>query len=543
MRNIAAAARAVTARGLAPIAARLHRPAVSQLAVGAGAVAALVAGLLVGLPAKPVAGQTVPSLVALAPQADAIRPSSDLPLDVPFQVRFTKPMNAGTVASALTITPAIEVRFLWDATGQVLSVAPNPHWVPYTHYTVDISTAATDQEGLALTTPIHESFQSGSPTAGQITATKMVGERASPSTAFKLTFTRPVKLATVLILLGISPHIELSISGDDPTDLASQVFTLTPRKALEINTTYVISLADGGTDSAGAALQPVVPLGVKTLDRPTATFTPQDGAVTYDSHQPISITFSEAMDQKSVEAALTVEQDGRGVIGRVSWSEDGLTLIFTARYTFYVGSRISVRVTASARSAGGLTMAATAGADFLVSNPRLGRVAYTTRVPMSGGIASSTAPWHAMEIYYLNLMNCTRTGKWLTSGGMCSTDSHHTLPAQPPLAYNTGLANSVARPYAKALADRVALTHYLDGTTPSGRMCSWGGYCGASWGENVGNAGAANQAGMIAVEIYFQNEYWNKGGHYRNIMNAHFHTAGIGLWYSNCARIVIDFYS
>ncbi|MGD0248117.1 MAG: CAP domain-containing protein, partial [Candidatus Limnocylindrales bacterium] len=265
--------------------------------------------------------------------------------------------------------------------------------------------------------------------------------------------------------------------------------------------------------------------------------------VTYDRHQPISIVFSEAMDQKSVAAALTVEQDGRRVIGQVNWADDGLTLVFTARYTFYVGSRISVRVAASARSLGGLTMAAAASADFMVSNPRLGKVAYATRVPMSGGIASSTAPWHAMEIYYLNLMNCTRTGKWVTSGGMCSTDSHHTLPAQPALAYNEGLANKVARPYAKAMADRVVLTHYLDGTTPQGRMCSWGGYCGGSWGENVGSPGAANQAGMIAVEIFFQNEYWNRGGHYRNIMYAHFRTAGIGVWWSNSARIAIDFYS
>jgi hypothetical protein len=541
MRNTFAAAVATSVRGIARIAPLLHRGAVVRPAIVAGAVSLVVAGLLIGLPAKPVAGQTFATFAPLAPQADAHRSGSGLPLDVPFQVQFTKPMNPSTVAAAVTITPEIEHRTQWDATGQILSVAPVPYWQPYTQYTVDISTAATDQEGLGLTAPVHESFQSGSPTAGELAATKMFGDRASPSTAFQVTFTRPVKLATVLLRLSISPPTDVSIVGDDPTDAASTVFTLTPKKALATDTSYAVKMTDGGTDVAGAPLRPVAEFDVMTLKAPAATFTPQNGAVSYDPNQPISVKFSVPMDQKSATAALTVEANGRAVSGATYWTDDSLTLVWTPKHSFYAGSRISVRVASTARSTGGLTMAGTVGVDFVVTSPQALAYAAGTRIPWTGGVASSTSPWHGAELYYLSLMNCTRTGNWVTASGLCSTQTHHTMPAQSPLVFNAGIANSVSRPYAKVMADRVVLTHFLDGTTPHSRLAA-GGYPGYSWGENVASPSNPDQSGMISIEIFFQNESWYKGGHYVNIMSSHFHSVGIGVWVSNSTRVVIDFY-
>ncbi len=544
MRTIVAKALALPFRGVARAASRIHRSALVQFAMVSGAVALVVAGLLVGLPARPVAGQTLPTFAPLAPQANASRADSSLPLDVPFEVQFTKPMNESTVQSALSITPDIDLRFLWDATGQILSLAPQPHWAPYTLYVVDISGNATDQEGLSLATPIHSSFQSGAPTAGTITATKMVADRASPSTAFQVTFTRPVKLATVLTRLDISPPVDVSIVGDDPTDVASQLFTLTPKEALATNTAYVVGMANGGTDSAGATLQPVAPLTVTTLQAPSVVkFTPQAGVVVRDTNQPISVQFSLAMDEKSAAAALSVKANGRAVAGSTSWTSGDTILVFTPRYSFAVGATVSVRVAASARSTGGLTMAAAAGSTFTIARPRAAAIKYTsTKIPLTGGVASSSAPWHESELYDLSLMNCTRTGGWVTSGGACSTQTHHTLPARSALVFDDGIANKVARPYAKALADLGVLTHYLNGTTTHSRMAA-GGYPGGSWGENIASPGNSGQSGMISIEIYFQDEAWCRCAHYYNIMDPYFHRAGVGVWVTGGrTRVVVDFY-
>ncbi|MGA3056872.1 MAG: Ig-like domain-containing protein, partial [Candidatus Limnocylindrales bacterium] len=153
--------------------------------------------LLLALPTKQVAGEQLPTFAPLAPQADAHRSESGLALDVPFEVQFTKPMNEASVEAALKIQPSTEHRLQWDVTSQVLSILPSSHWEPYTNYSIDISNSATDQEGLSLATEIHTSFQSGSPTAGTLSATLVVDDLAAPNTAFQLTFTRPVKLSTV----------------------------------------------------------------------------------------------------------------------------------------------------------------------------------------------------------------------------------------------------------------------------------------------------------------------------------------------------------
>ncbi|HEX7490618.1 MAG TPA: Ig-like domain-containing protein [Candidatus Limnocylindrales bacterium] len=545
MRHLLASVLAFPARGLQRLNSGSRWSGFVQPALVIGAIAMVVAGLLVGLPAKSVTAQSHDTIVPLAPQANAAGQASDLPLDVAFEIRFTKPMNASTVAAALKVTPATEVKFLWDATGQVLSLAPNPHWDPYTQYKVDISADATDQEGLNLAQAIHTSFQSGSPTAGEITATRMVGDLAAPTTAFKLTFTRPVKLSTVLLRLSISPQIDASILGDDPTDAASRVFTLTPRKALGAGRTYQVNMSDGGTDSSGSDLRPVPLFKVTTLANPAAKFTPQGGAVTYDTNQPISIQFSEAMDQKSTAAAFSVQANGRNVPGSIHWTDDGLTLVFNANRSYYVGSSVTVTIAVSARSAAGMPMAAAASSSFVVSTPRARYYASTggTYIPYgTGGVTAASAKWHSAELYYLSLMNCTRTGGWVTSSGTCSTQTHHTLPAKGALAFSDGIADNVSRPYAKAMADRVVLTHTLDGTTTHSRLTA-GGYPGASWGENIASPSSVGQSGMISIEIFFQNEAWCRCNHYANIMNSHFGHVGVGVWVSNSVRVVADFYS
>ena len=507
-----------------------------MVAVAVTSVAGL---LLVALPTKQVvAGEQLPTFAPLAPQADAHRSDSGLALDVPFQVQFTKPMNEASVEAALTIQPSAEQRLLWDATSQVLSIAPSSHWVPFTNYTIDITNAATDQEGLSLATEIHTSFASGSPTAGTLSATLVVDDLVAPNTAFVLTFTRPVKLSTVITRLAISPAVDVTIVGDDPTDAASVTFTMTPKKPLASDQNYVISMADGGADSAGAALQPVASLAVTTMVAPAVVrFRPQSGTVTYDTNQLVSVRFTAPMDTKATAAAFSVTVNGRAVAGGLYWSEGDTVLALAPRYAFAVGSKVVASVSTAARSVTGMRIDKAASATFTVSKPR------ATSIAFGGGIASASAPYRASEVYYMNLMNCTRTGGWVTSSGACSTAGHHTMPAQGRLSLDASISNKVSRPYAKYMADNKIFIHegYHD---PPWRLCHWGGYCGPSWGENIAWPSSAGQAGMIAVELFYQSESWCRCEHYYNIMASYFHRAGVGVWVSGGAvRVSIDFYS
>lgn len=504
------------------------------------AVLVLVTGLLVGLPAKEVAGVAPPSFAPLTPQAVPQNANSTLPLDVAFQVQFTKPMNEASVENAVTITPKVNLKFQWDATNQVVSMAPDPFWQPHTTYTVEISGAASDQEGLGLSAPIETSFQSGAPTSGQLIATEVSGDQVSPGTAFQLTFTRPVKLATVVTRLGMSPAVPITIVGDDPTDAASQVFTITPKTQLASDADFIVVMADGGTDSSGAALQSITALRVHTMQAPgVIRFRPVDGGVTYDTNQPVSVRFTVAMDEKSTAAAFSVTVNGKIISGSKYWAEKDTVLVMTPRYSFKIGDKVVARVTPAAHAAGanGLHLGAGSSATFTVARPKATTIAYT------GGVASSTAPYHASEVYYMALMNCTRTGGWVTVGGNCSTETHHTLPAQGPLRLSADISNKVSRPYAKYMSDRRILDHYAY-HDPHWRLCNWGGYCGGSWGENIASPSNASKFGMIDIELFYQNEYWCRCEHYYNIMAPFLNQAGVGVWVSNgVVRVSIDFYA
>jgi uncharacterized protein YkwD len=142
----------------------------------------------------------------------------------------------------------------------------------------------------------------------------------------------------------------------------------------------------------------------------------------------------------------------------------------------------------------------------------------------------------------MNLMNCTRTGGWVTGGGACSTATHHTLPAQDRLSLDAGISNKVSRPYAKKMADNRQLNHYLSGTTPHSRLAAQG-WGGPSWGENIASPTSAGNGGMISIETFFQSESGCRCEHYFNIMAPFFRRAGVGVWVSSgVVRVSIDFY-
>jgi hypothetical protein len=560
---------------------------VAQVFTMGVAVALVVGGLLLGLPAKQAADGIPVTFAPIAPQEGTGRSQGDLPLDVGFELKFTKPMNEASVANALTITPQVGVNLQWDATGRTVALVPNPHWDPTTNYVVTVGGTATDQQGLGLASEINAQFKSGSLTSGDLIATDMIGNLASPGTTFQLTFSRPVKLLMVQTHLfvngvavcppisgvsappvdgtcaavngvsptpvcptvdaaapapinGACPNQTLDIVGDDPTDIASQVFTATPQTQLASKAAYVASFPIGqgstaATDAAGAALQPIQPLQITTLSAPAVVkFRPQDGSVTYDTNQPISVRFTTAMETRSTAAAFSVSVDGVAIAGGKSWAEGNTVLILAPRHSFTVGSTVVAKVTSAARAVGGLHLSTTYTTTFKISKKPASVIGY-------GGAKTKKSPWYASEVYYWRLMNCTRTGGWVTSNGSCSSVTHHTLPAQNALRLSAAISTSVSRPYAAYMADNGLLSHYLRGTNPHGRMCK-AGFCGGGWGENIASPRSVGKGGMISIEIFYQNEFWCRCEHYGNIMNRYFSQAGIGVWFSKSVRVAIDFY-
>jgi hypothetical protein len=513
-----------------------------QLFLGSLGVVVLVAGIISVLPSRSLDSQGPTLYGSAAPTAIAPEAAEDVTIDAPYVLQFTKPMNEGSVADALEITPKVAVRLIWDPAGKTLNVTPATNWEPFTSYGVQVTQKAMDQSGIQLSAPLAASFKTGALTSARITATIMSEDLVSPNSSFQITFTRPVKLATVEARLIVDPPVTGVIVGDDPTDVGSQVFTFTP-EGLAGNTKYTITFDnEGAVDTAGVALLPVPPLTVTTTDAPNVIrFRPQDGTNTPDPNQVISVRFNMPMDRASTAAAFSVAVNGRAVRGLVSWAEDDTVLVLDPSSRLPIGSTVTMRVTTKAMSKTGMHLGSTVTGKFGV------RAATSRRIQWLGG-TQTNSPWYSSEVYYFHLVNCTRTGGWVTSSGDCSSITHHVMPDQSALRLDSGLS-AVARNYSKQLAERGLLTHYLDGTNPHQRLAA-AGYPGGTWGENLGSPSTYSAAGMIKVEIYFQNEYrcdWGRRcefGHYRNIMHPYFRRVGIGVWVARGhVRVTSEFYS
>jgi hypothetical protein len=157
---------------------------------------------------------------------------------------------------------------------------------------------------------------------------------------------------------------------------------------------------------------------------------------------------------------------------------------------------------------------------------------------------TSSYPWYSVETYYLQLVNCTRTGGWVLSDGTCKGyGSGHYSAYVKPLVLVAGISNSVSRPYAKLLATKGICSHFAD--HDPGYRLRRAGYYRTNWGENIGcrDGYSTAKAAVLASHLKFQAEKSTNGGHWKNIKNANYLYIGIGVWrYGTRTRLVTDFY-
>jgi hypothetical protein len=505
--------------------------------VSVGVVALLiVGGLLFAFPGKSSA-YPAPQFDPRTPTAVPADMASDMPLSEPVQIQFSKAMDGASVASNINLQPAELFDLKWDASGRILTLLPRPFWSADTYYTVRIGSGARDRNGLPLGEEVRTDFLTGPYTSGAITATEMVGKEISPTTSFQISFTRAVKLETVISRFGITPVVQGTIEGDDPTDTASQVFTFKPSEALDTGMSYTASFFDTlAVDASGVPVRSVTSLTASTVSGPAVVrFRPRNKSTDAPLDKPVSVRFTTAMDTASTAAAFSVTVNGKAVEGKIEWAERNTVLVFTPKSTFPFGAKVVAKVGDTALGANGMKIQSAATASFKVVKPIVRPI-----VGGKGAVVIGTSPWKTAEYYTLSLINCTRTGGWVISSGACSSYTHHTMPKQPALKMDAGIAAKVARPFAKLMAEHNVLNHYYDGS-PHYRF-QRAGYMSGSWGENIG-APRSLTGGLVYEEMYFQNEYPCKCEHYYNIMSPYFDRVGVGIWvYSGRIRMASDFY-
>ncbi len=548
MRKVAAAALAV------PVLAILYLPVLARRSVAArlGLVASvgivvIVAALGLARPTPTQAVPPAPPIHALADDAfQSIAAAMDL--HTPVEIRFSESMDPRSVAASLTLTPDAAVRTAWNADRTVLTVTPQGHWATGTYQTITVEPGALAAGGRPMSSAVRAVFVTRPTTTGRIEASGQVGKVVPITAGFRLTFDEAVPLEAVRTALRITPAVDGELVADtarpDVAADGARGFTFTPAAALAPATAYRVVLGPV-IDSEGADVAPVAPLAIRTAAAPTVVrFRPTDGTKDVDLHAALSVRFSEAMERHSTKAALTVTVDNKAVSGSVRFAEGNTVIVFQPTKAFAKGQVVRIIVAGTATSARGVALGETQGAVMRTPPKATATAAPRTvsRSPSGSGSGSGSAvgggSWGAVETYYLRLMNCTRTGGWVTSSGSCSSPGGRSVA---PLRLDAGISSRVSRPYAKKLAVNNLCTHFSGGN-PGDRLRA-AGYTSYNWAENLGCRSGDPYSAVLGSHLFFQSEKPYSGGHYVNLMNAKYDRCGIGVWVSHGrVRLVIDFY-
>ena len=543
MRKLAAAALAV------PVIAVLYAPVLVRRSIVARLGIAIAIGALIGIgalgifkPGGTVATPPAPAIVPLSTAAFSSTIAAKTPLDKPVTIAFSAPMDQASVAASLDVSPRTDVILAWDATGTRLTVAPRTHWSPGAYHTVTVRPGALGQSGRPMAVPARAVFTTRSATVARLEATELIGTQVKVKSAIRLTFDQAVEVAEVRRGLVTNPLILGELDRVATPD-GSTAFVFTPSSPLKAATRYTISLV-GVQDADGTTLAGSPSVSFTTTAAPKVVrFRPAGGTTNVERGASISVRFTERMDPASTTAAFSVTIGGKAVAGTVSFAEKNTVLVFKPKSAYPYGAKLQVGVATSALSAIGAPLDKAAAIQITVKpKPRPAAAPKTTSsssgTKSSGGGSVGGGSWGAVEVYYMKLMNCTRTGGWVTSSGGCSSPGGRNVAA---LKLDSGISSKVSRPYAKKLAVGNDCSHFIGGG-PDDRLRA-AGYTNYTWAENIGCRSGNPYDAVLGSHLFFQSEKSYNGGHYVNLMNAKYDRAGVGVWvYSGRVRLVVDFY-
>jgi uncharacterized protein YkwD len=538
LRKLAAAVLAVPVVALLYIPVLLRRSIVARLVLGIGVGGALALGAI---------GISQPAEIAARP------PTVDVPFtsaafrtdlrtgqapDAGVQIAFSTPMDERSVAAALSVEPATSVELAWNDDRTVLTIAPRGTWRTATFHTITVGAGALASSGRPLTVPARAAFLTRPAAGATIVATATAGDRIRLDSAFVIEFDRAVDAATLGELVRIQPAVAGSFERTGRRTGGDR-FLFTPTSPLAADTAYRLTLAATIRDTDGARIEATDAMTVRTAVAPSVVrFRPANGTIAVPRRAATSVRFTQPMDPTTTAKAFTATVDGKPVAGKITFAEGGTVLVFQPAAAFDYSRTVTIAVATTATSVHGVPLAKSASGAFTTETkpapPKPKPAASSATSPPSAGGGS----WTAVEAWYLRLMNCTRTGGWVTSTGACSSPGGRSVA---PLKLDAGISSRVSRPYAKRLATSGACSHFIGGS-PADRLRA-AGYTGYAWAENLGCRSGSATSAVLGSHLFFQSEKPYNGGHYVNIMSTKYDRVGIGVWASGGrVRLVVDFY-
>ena len=283
-----------------------------------------------------------PAVIGNAPNG------TNVPVTAVISVNFSKPMDQASVQSALSTTPATTGGFSWSGNNMIYTPA-NLNYS--TTYNVIVGTAAMDSAGNQLLSAYNWSFTTAPDTANpEVSGNTPTGNSEPVTTKITLTFSEAMNTSSAQSAFSTFPGTTGSFSW------SGKIMTYTPDSNLTYNTTYNVIVGTGAMDLAGNNLSVPYEWNFTTMEQdmtnPTVIdYSPKGTNVSLASM--ISVNFTEAMDQESVQSSFSAIPATKG-----SFSWNGNTVKYIPDSNLTSGTTYSVTIGSDAKDLAGNNMPA-----------------------------------------------------------------------------------------------------------------------------------------------------------------------------------------
>jgi outer membrane protein assembly factor BamB len=288
------------------------------------------------------------------------------------RVTFNESMNKTSTEAAFSISPELEGSIHWQK--DTIIIEPTTHMSKSTVYTVTITTAAKDTSGNNLDGNGNGIFDGA--TADKFTFSFVTRDRVLPQitsiepqnneeniglgSVIKISFTDPMDHAATEGAFSSSPKLAGGF------EWAGNTLTFIPKNALDPGITYNITIRTSAVDAIGNPLdgdyddiddgspEDDYSWSFKTIEGtpPTVqTISPPDHAFDIPITSTIRVTFSEPMNQTSVEEAFSISP---ALQGSILWL--GETMEFTPIQELNFETKYEIKISTLAKDLVGNTL-------------------------------------------------------------------------------------------------------------------------------------------------------------------------------------------
>ncbi|MFO8132314.1 MAG: Ig-like domain-containing protein [Thermoplasmatota archaeon] len=282
------------------------------------------------------------------PVVTATRPSDDaVGVDAFASVRvtFSHPMNQTGAGELVAVSPAVAVSRSWQD-ARHLVIEPRDRWAYDTAYTVTLSTRLQRTSGQHLARPYRFSFQTASAdTEPPAVVETYPGQGGSMPVngSIHIRFSEGMETRYFVRALDLQPWFAHHLEWRDNDSLLAVVPELLQPGV------YTVSVNTYAMDRHGNRLPERYTLSFTVVRPRLVSSWPVDGARKVPVDTAVSLRFSEAMDQASVEAALSA-----GFSYTAAWNGTAVTLHPVGNLSYSTGYVVRLDENATNRYGVGL---------------------------------------------------------------------------------------------------------------------------------------------------------------------------------------------